>query len=301
VRLAYLGTPEMSVPPLLALHEAGHDIALVETRADARRGRGGRIGPSPVKQAALDLGLRVSHDMADLVDAGSELGVVVAYGRIIPGAVLAALPMVNLHFSLLPRWRGAAPVERAILAGDDVTGVCVMDVEEGLDTGAVYAMAEVPIGSETTADELRRELVDLGTRLLVDRLAAGLGEPEPQHGDVTYAHKISPDERRLDWRRPAVELHRVVRVGNAFTTFRGERFKLHAADRTAAPGAAAPGELVGDVITAGDGQALRPVQVQQAGSPRMSWQSFANGARPADGERFGDEAAEADNDDTVGR
>lgn len=234
--------------------------------------------------------------MADLGAVGAELGVVVAYGRIIPTDVLAALPMVNLHFSLLPRWRGAAPVERAILAGDDVTGVCVMDVEEGLDTGALYASAKVTIGPETTADELREELAGVGTRLLVDQLASGLGEPKPQQGDVTYAHKISPHERRLDWGRSALELHRVVRIGDAFTTFRGERFKLHAADLVGASSRAAAGELVAGAIATGDGRALRPVQVQPAGSPRMSWEAYANGARPADGERFGDDVS----DGTVG-
>ena len=137
MRLVYLGTPEMAVPPLRALVAAGHDVALVITRADRRRGRGGATSPSPVKAAAVELGVPVSHDVDDVLTAGAELGVVVAFGRIIKPHVLAALPMVNVHFSLLPRWRGAAPVERALLAGDTETGVCIMDVEEGLDTGGV--------------------------------------------------------------------------------------------------------------------------------------------------------------------
>ena len=140
MRLAFLGTPAMAVPPLRALIDAGHDVALVVTRPDAKRGRGSTTSPSPVKSAAIDLGIPVTHTVDDVLalDPPAELGVVVAFGRIIKPHVLAELPMINLHFSLLPRWRGAAPVERALLAGDEVTGVCVMDVEEGLDTGAVY-------------------------------------------------------------------------------------------------------------------------------------------------------------------
>ena len=143
--------------------------------------------------------------------------------------MLAALPMVNVHFSLLPRWRGAAPVERAILAGDEVTGVCIMDVEETLDTGGVYASREVPIGADTTAAELRSTLVQLGTALLVDVLSTPLPAPQSQVGEVTYAEKIEPDELELHWSRSAVELHRVVRVGGAWTTFRGRRLKIHRA------------------------------------------------------------------------
>ncbi len=176
MRLVYLGTPEMAVPPLRALVEAGHDVVLVVTRDDKRRGRGSGTSPSPVKAAALELGLPVSHSVDDclaaVTEGGAELGVVVAFGQIIKPHVLAVLPMVNLHFSLLPRWRGAAPVERALLAGDEVTGVCVMALEEGLDTGGVYARREVPIGPETTAAELRTELVDVGTELLVETLGS---------------------------------------------------------------------------------------------------------------------------------
>ena len=155
----------------------------------------------------------------------------VAYGRIIKPHLLAHLPMVNLHFSLLPRWRGAAPVERAILAGDDRTGVCLMAVEEGLDTGGVYARCR---GADrrrtTTAAELREVLVAAGTDLLVDRLGSGLGSPEPQSDEgVTYAHKLRSADLELHWDRPAVELHRIVRVGGAWTTFRGKRLKVHSA------------------------------------------------------------------------
>jgi methionyl-tRNA formyltransferase len=266
MRLAYLGTPAMAVPPLEALVAAGHDVVLVVTGADKRRGRGNELSPSPVKAAAFRLGIPVSHTVDDVMSVGAELGVVVAYGRIVRPHVLAELPMINLHFSLLPRWRGAAPVERALLAGDDVTGVCVMAVEEGLDTGGVYASVEVPIGPATTADELRHELVEVGTRLLVDTLEAGLAEATPQVGEPVYAAKIDAAELRVDWSRPAAEIDRLVRLGGAWTTFRGARVKIHAA------------ALVdGDVI---------PNVVQPEGKPRMAYEAWRNGARPAPGEWF---------------
>jgi methionyl-tRNA formyltransferase len=278
MRLAYLGTPAMAVPPLEALVAAGHDVALVVTRADTRRGRGGATSPSPVKIAAGRLGIPVTDriddvvDMVDMVDdvgAGVELGVVVAFGRIIRPHVLDALAMVNLHFSLLPRWRGAAPVERAILAGDEVTGVCVMAVEEGLDTGPVYARADVPIGPSTTAAELRDELVRVGTGLLVGVLSNGLDglpEPAPQVGAATYAAKIEPAELRLDWARPAAELDRIVRVGGAWTTFRGSRVKV----------------LAGHV----DGDRYVPARLQPEGRGPVAFDAWRNGARLAPGEWF---------------
>lgn len=266
MRLVYLGTPAVAVPPLEALVEAGHEVRLAVTGVDKRRGRGSETSASPVKQTAQRLGIRVSHVVDDVLDANAELGVVVAFGRIIKPHVLARVPMINLHFSLLPRWRGAAPVERALLAGDDVTGVCVMAVEEGLDTGGVFARAEVAIGGDDTLESLRRELIEVGTKLLVDTLDRGLGTPEPQQGDVTYAAKIDPAELRIDWSRPAPEIDRLVRLGGAWTTFRGARLKIHAA-------------------ALDDGQ-LVPTVVQPEGKPRMEYDSWRRGARPADGERF---------------
>jgi methionyl-tRNA formyltransferase len=266
VRLVYLGTPDVAVPPLEALVAAGHDVALVVTRHDKRRGRGGRTSPSPVKAAAERLGLDVSHSVDDLLAVDAELGVVVAFGHIIRPHVLAEVPMINLHFSLLPRWRGAAPVERALLAGDDVTGVAVMEVEEGLDTGGIHAEIEVPISPDVTADELRHELVTIGSELLVETLRTGLGSPREQVGAPTYASKIEPGDLRIDWSRPAVEIDRLIRVGGAWTTFRGDRIKIHAAD----------------VV---DG-AIVPTVVQPAGKARMDAASWRNGARPADGEWF---------------
>jgi methionyl-tRNA formyltransferase len=286
LRLVYLGTPEMAVPPLRALVAAGHDVALVVTSADRRRGRGSATSPSPVKATALELGLPVSHDVDDVLDVGAELGVVVAFGRLIKPHVLAALPMINVHFSLLPRWRGAAPVERALLAGDEVTGVCVMAVDETLDTGAVYACREVPIRRDATATELRAELVGVATELLVELLDGSLPEPVPQVGEPTYAHKIDPAELQLDWRQPAEQLDRWVRVGGAWTTFRGKRLKVQAADVLATAGE--PGVLAGDAATVGTGAgSLRLVTVQPEGRAPMAWREFANGAHPAAGERLG--------------
>ena len=245
------------------------------------------MSPSPVKAAALELGLAVTHDIDDLVTTDAELGVVVAYGRIIKPHVLAALPMVNVHFSVLPRWRGAAPVERALLAGDDVTGVCIMGVEEGLDTGPVYACREVPIGARTTAGALRSELVDVGTRLLVDVLDGPLPAPTPQTGEPTYAEKITPDELRLAWDRTAVELDRLVRVGGAWTTFRDRRLKVHDVE-VVADASAEPGRLGADAATVGTGEgALRLLTVQPEGKPAMRWSDFANGAHPTRGEPLG--------------
>ncbi len=284
MRLVYLGTPEMAVPPLRALVDAGHEIARVITRPDRRRGRGSGTAPSPVKAAASELGLPVGHDVDEVLDEDAELGVVVAFGRIIKPHVLAALPMINVHFSLLPRWRGAAPVERALLAGDTETGVCIMAVEEGLDTGAVYAREVVPIGARTTAAELRAQLVTVGTNLLVDTLSRPLPEPEPQEGEPTYADKIDPAELELDWTQPAEQVDRWVRVGGTWTTFRGRRLKVLAAEPE--DGEAPPGALTGDRVGTRSG-VLRLITVQPEGKAPMSWRDFANGANPKDGERLG--------------
>ncbi|MGA9276073.1 methionyl-tRNA formyltransferase [Ilumatobacter sp.] len=274
MKLVFLGTPDMAVPPLRALADAGHEIVRVITRVDKKRGRGGALSPSPVKAAALELGLTVSHDPDDVLDAvadGAELGVVVAYGRIIKPHLLEAVPMVNLHYSLLPRWRGAAPVERAILAGDVETGVGVMRLEEGLDTGGLYAEERVSIGDDTTADDLRAELSVVGCRLLVDVLSepvdAWIDDAVAQTGETIYASKLGKSEFELDWSRPAVENHRVIRIGGAWTTFRGKRLKIIAAD------------LV-------DGQ-VRPTTVQPEGKGPMEFDAWRNGAQPAADELFG--------------
>ena len=279
----------MATGPLRAIVAAGHDVALVVTRPDRRRGRGGALVPSPVKATALELGLPVTERIDDVIDVGAELGVVVAFGRLIRPHVLAALPMINVHFSLLPRWRGAAPLERAILAGDNNTGVCVMAVEEGLDTGAVYACAEVPIGPEDTLEELRATLTDLGTDLLLDVLRDGLPEPRPQDGEPTYAAKIEPHEHRLDWGRPAVELHRVVRLGQAWTTFRGARLKVRRAGLVEGADVPPPGVIDPDRLVVGAaGGGLELLEVQPEGRPVQPASAWRNGARLRPGERFGE-------------
>jgi methionyl-tRNA formyltransferase len=276
MRLAFLGTPEAAVAPLRALVEDGHDIAVVVTQPDRKRGRGGALVPSPVKEAAADLGLVVAHDVDAVLGRDIELGVVVAFGKLIKPHVLAEVPMVNIHFSLLPRWRGAAPLERAILAGDTETGVCLMALEEGLDTGPVYECERLAIGPDETADHLRARLVDAGTAILRRRLRDGLGEPVVQEGEATYAKKIEPDELHLDWTRPAEVLNRVVRLGRAWTTLDGRRLLvLRAVPVDVGP--APPGTLDGLVVGAGDGRGLRLEQVQPEGKARQPAAAWRNG------------------------
>lgn len=291
MRLAFLGTPEVAATALRALVAAGHDVALAVTGADRRRGRGSAMAPSPVKAVATELGIPVSHDVDDALAVGAELGVVVAYGRLIKPHVLAVVPMINVHFSLLPRWRGAAPVERALLAGDVETGVAIMSVANELDTGPVFAQRTVPIGPRATAAALRAELVAVGTDLLIETLAGPLPEPVEQAGASSYAAKIDPAELRLDWSRSAIELDRLVRVGGAWTTFRGRRLKVLGAEPASVPPAAAGspadvGALTGDAVTTGAG-ALRLVSVQPEGKAPMQWRDFANGAHLTTHDRLG--------------
>ncbi len=204
--------------------------------------------------------------------------------------------MVNVHFSLLPRWRGAAPVERAILAGDSETGVCLMKVEEGLDTGAVYAVRTVPIDDDVTLSELRTRLVEVASALVVDMLQdglEGLPPPEPQHGDATTAEKISKEDLHLDWTQPAVQLHRVVRLEHAWTTFRGKRLNVLEAAVADPPDGlvsderpAVPGSLHDALVATGDGfLELRRVQPESR-SP-MSADEWIRGVRPSVSERLG--------------
>lgn len=288
MRLVYLGSPEAAVAPLRALVAAGHDVVLVVSQPDRRRGRGAGLSPSPVKAAAVELGIAVTDqpdDVLGAVAAGAELGVVVAYGRLIKPHLLAVLPFVNIHFSLLPRWRGAAPVERAILAGDTETGCCLMALEEGLDTGPVYAREATPIGPEESAAELRERLVGIGTRMLIDGLRDGLGTPVPQSGQPTYAAKLSPEEFRIDWSQPAAAIRRRVRVGGAWTTVGGKRLKVAAA-RAGSRGDLEPGRLEGLAVGTGDGS-LELVQVQPEGRGVMEARAWRNGATIPDGDRLG--------------
>jgi methionyl-tRNA formyltransferase len=248
-----------------ALIEAGFPIDLVVSGPDARRGRGSTLTPSPVKARAQESGLSVTDRLEDLFTSTATIGVVVAYGSIVPTPLLAKMPMVNLHFSLLPRWRGAAPVERAILAGDEKTGVCVMAVEEGLDTGGIYASATTEIGDKTLTD-LWEELSHTGADLLVTTLEGGLSTPETQIGDVLYAHKLTSEDRHVDWSASPEQIHRVVRLGNAWTTFRGSRMKIHSGTRTA--------------------QQFQPTTVQPEGKGPMAFEDWARGVRLQPGEWF---------------
>jgi methionyl-tRNA formyltransferase len=292
MRLVYCGTPVDAVAPLRALRDAGHEIALVLTQPDRRRGRGAATTASPVRAAATELGLPVltperAVEALDAVrDSGAALGVVVAFGQLLPTALLDALPLgfVNLHFSLLPRWRGAAPVERAVLAGDTETGVCLMRLEAGLDTGPVYARAQTSIGELETAGELRARLGSLGTELLVRELPTiAQHEPAPQLGSPTKADKVTVEEFRLDPRLDALALLRVVRAGNprpgAWTVVAGHRLKIlraHVEAGTAPIGTIDAGARLG---TAADLLVLD--EVQPEGKSAMTAAAWRAGRAPA--------------------
>jgi len=290
MRLVFCGTPSDAVPALDALVEAGHDVALVVTQPDRRRGRGGERLPSPVRAAATARGIPVAvperaREIVDDVRAlEPDLGVVVAFGQLLPVALLEAAPLgfVNVHFSLLPRWRGAAPVERAILGGDAETGVCVMRLEEGLDTGPVYACERRPIRDDESAGELRGRLSTLGSELLVRTVPEiPEREPEPQRGEPTYASKLTVEEFRLDPGRPAGELARVVRAGNprpgAWLVAGGKRVKVLRAH--AAPGDGRPGTLrrPGELTTAHGVLVLD--EVEPEGKRSMPGDAWMNGLR----------------------
>jgi methionyl-tRNA formyltransferase len=283
-RLAYLGTPDVAVEPLRALVRAGFEIPIVISGSDKRRGRGGVLSPSPVKAAALELGLAVSDQLEDVVTAGVDLAVVVAYGRIIPASILELVPMINIHFSLLPKWRGAAPVERALLAGDAETGVCLMDIGIELDTGDVYARTVTPIAADDTLPTLRARLIELGSDLLVETFSADLPTPSPQSGEISYAKKISVAELEINWTLPASTIERLVRLGGAWTTFRGTRLKVHEVAFGAAAGA--PGTIDGLIVGCGEG-ALELVVVQPEGKARQDAGAWRNGARPSSDDRLG--------------
>lgn len=276
-RLVYLGTPALAAEPLRSLVDAGFDVALVITRVDKRRGRGSDLAPSPVKAAAIELGLPVSHNVQDVLTVGADLGVVVAFGQLIKPHILEALPMVNLHFSLLPRWRGAAPMERALLAGDKETGVGLMQLEEGLDTGPLFAEVRTTISSDDTGDSLRDCLTAIGSEMLVRCLRTGLGTPTPQVGDPTYAAKLSMNDLRIDWSLPASVIDRVIRLGGAWTTADGRRLKVVSATIQPGDPISATGQLVGAVVQTGDGL-LRIDRVRPEGKGVMGTKDWLNGA-----------------------
>jgi len=286
-----MGTPAFAVPTLHALHEAGHAIAAAYTQPPRPSGRGKRLQASPVQQAAEALGIDVRHPetlrdlepQADFLALEGEIAVVVAYGLILPQPILAGPPQgcLNVHASLLPRWRGAAPIQRAILAGDHVTGVTIMRMEAGLDTGPMLASARVPV-EDKTSGELHAELAEIGARLMVETLEEiERLKPEPQgEFGATYAAKIDKSEARIDWSKPAELLEREVRAfapfPGAWFELDGERIKLLRARVVGVNGA--PGTVLDEQLTIACGDAaLRPLTVQRAGKPAMGAEEFLRG------------------------
>jgi methionyl-tRNA formyltransferase len=295
LRLAFMGTPDFAVPILAALLEAGHDVAAAYCQPPRPSGRGHRTQPSPVQEFAALRGLAVRHPVglrtaeaqAEFAALRLDAAVVAAYGLILPKPILAAarLGCINVHASLLPRWRGAAPIQRAILAGDEVTGVTIMQMDEGLDTGATLLTESVPISPATTAGTLHDALAALGSRLVVEALAglaSGTLRAQPQAGEgVTYAAKLRREEGRLDWRRPAVELERAVRALNpwpgTWLEIAGERIKVLAAELAPMSGAV-PGTVLDDRLAiACAAGALRPTLLQRAGRGAVDTGSFLRG------------------------
>ncbi len=279
-KIIYLGSPEAAVAPLKALLDAGHEVPLVISQPDRRRGRGGELSSTPVKAFAQSQGISVTDDLGLLASSNVELAVVVAYGRIIPKELLALMPFLNIHFSLLPRWRGAAPVERAILEGDDLSGVSIMALEESLDTGAVYARAELALG-EKTAEEILRDLSNLGASLLRELLAKGLeGLPEPvaQAGEASYAKKISAEDLRISASMTAEEMLRRVRLGRASLGVLGRRLGVLAAHCEDSEPGDEPGSLSGFVLCTSSGRLVLDL-VQPEGKRPIAAQDWSRGAR----------------------
>ena len=296
-RVAFLGTPDLAVPVLRALVSAKIDVGHVVTRVDKRRARGNDLYPSPVKAAALELGLTVSHRVDDLLEQHRlhtfDLAVVVAYGALIKPHVLAEIPMVNLHVSLLPKWRGAAPIERALLAGDSETGVCLMQIEEGLDTGGVIGKRTMAISESTTADDIRAQLIAEGSQLLIEQLQAGLAPVVPQNGEPTYAEKIDASELRINWSKSASEISRLIRLGNAWTVFRDKRLKIHQAevihveDINESVGKTGTLIVTKNSVRVTTHQGLLELKiVQPEGKARMDVVSWINGNQPTHGEKL---------------
>jgi methionyl-tRNA formyltransferase len=285
--LAFIGTPELSVPFMKTLCASGYEIGLVVTGEDRRRGRGEEPSPSPVKGAAIEMELPVTHEIEDVKNFEIDLAVVVAYGSFIPVDLLEKVLMINVHFSLLPRWRGPAPIERAILAGDTKSGVCIMEVGEEFDIGRVFSRQEVEILARDTTETLRNRLIHAGCELLVSTLDNGLGEPIPQEGEIVWAEKIIPKEREIKWELEAEKIDRLVRIGGAWTTFAGKRFKVWEAEAIAQDVGGQPGQLVGDQVATGKGS-LRLIDVQSQNRARQAFDSWKLGARLEENCVFGD-------------
>ena len=294
LRLVFMGTPDFAVPTLRALCDAGHEIVMVYTQPPRPAGRGQKPRPSPVQAFAESRGLPVrtpvslksDEDRAAFAALRVDAAVVVAYGLILPEPVLAAprFGCLNLHASLLPRWRGAAPLQRAIMSGDRETGVAVMQMEAGLDTGPVLASRRVPIDETTTTPGLHDRLAEIGAPLMVETLealAAGtaVATPQPEDG-VTYAAKIDKAEARIDWSQPAIDIDRLIRALNPFPgawfETDGQRIKVHAA--AVAEGHGQPGEVLDDRLTVACGKgALRLIRLQRQGKGAVDADAFLRG------------------------
>ncbi|MGC8510212.1 MAG: methionyl-tRNA formyltransferase [Acidimicrobiales bacterium] len=282
MRLAFLGTPEAAVVVLDALVDAGHDVAVVVTRPDRRRGRGPELTPSPVARAARERGLTVVHRVADIEPYEVARGVVVAYGAMIPASVLARTPMLNVHFSLLPRWRGAAPVERAILAGDAVSGVSIMTLEATLDTGPVHLEQRVALDAKTVS-ELTDELARVGARALLEVLASPdlLASPTAQVGPATYAEKITGETLHLTPSMSGPLLERTVRLERAYLLVDGRRLAVRRAHVVTARDvpASTVARIGNEVVAAGERAALALDEVRPEGSRSMTGLAWWAGAR----------------------
>jgi methionyl-tRNA formyltransferase len=310
LRIVFAGTPEFAVPPLDALHGTGHELVAVYTQPDRPAGRGQALTASPVKRRALEFGLTVEQPVSlkspEAVDRlrafGADLMVVVAYGLILPQAVLDVprLGCWNIHASLLPRWRGAAPIQRAILAGDTSTGITIMQMEAGLDTGPMLFVRETPIGPREHGGALHDRLSVLGAEAIVaaiDAWQAGGLSPRPQPAEgATYAAKIRKEEARIDWMQPAIAIDAQVRAFNpwpvAETTWDGKQLRIWQSEPepAAAQTGAAPGTVLesagGRIVVATGNGALRVQQVQVAGRRAMSAAEFLN-ANTLAGARLG--------------
>jgi methionyl-tRNA formyltransferase len=301
LRLIFMGTPDFAVPTLLALSAAGHEIAAVYTRAAKPGGRRGlELVPSPIEREAARLGipvltpktLKTADAQAEFAALNADAAIVVAYGLILPKPVLEAprLGCFNVHASLLPRWRGAAPINRAIMAGDKESGVTIMQMDEGLDTGAMAMVDRIAIGPDMTAGDLHDALAPLGADLMMRAIAAAERgtltlTPQPAAG-VTYAEKISKDETRIDWSKPAHEVHNHIRGLSPFpgAWFELDGVRVKVLRTTLGEGKGAPGTTLDDQLTiaCGDG-AVRLMQIQRAGAKAMQAGEFLRGTPVARG------------------
>lgn len=300
MRLVFMGTPEFAAHCLQSLVDAGHEIAAAYSQPPRPAGRGKSLRPSPVHALAESLAIPVrtpvslkgEQEQRDFAKLDADAAVVVAYGLLLPKAVLEAprLGCFNIHASLLPRWRGAAPIQRAIMAGDDRTGVCIMRMEEGLDTGPVCVRGEVPINDATTAGDLHDRLMALGSDLIIHALASPHLTFMPQAADgVTYAKKIDKAEARIDWARPADELlrhiHGLSPFPGAWFEHGGTRIKVLRCEL--ASGRAEPGAVIGDDLTvACRAGALRLTQLQREGKGPMDRATFSRGFQIPAGTRL---------------